>query len=117
MATLEDFAAQLRERIAVRDLDGVAGLIADLRRWNPAAAAQLAEAAVQAHAQLRAGADPDEEVAVQLDGFDPSLECRAWEPAPRVIGAPSHTHVCREEPQHRWRDEDSEHRCTCGHRW
>jgi hypothetical protein len=42
------------------------------------------------------------------DGFDSTLECNAWKKAPRVIGSPAHTHVCREATQH-----DGPHTCGC----
>lgn len=42
------------------------------------------------------------------DAFDPATECLAWKKAPSVIGAGSHTHVCRLEDGH-----DGPHECNC----
>lgn len=48
------------------------------------------------------------------DAFLPGDYCGTWIKAPRVIGGPSHTHVCRLDPAHPGR-----HRCHSGdgHVW
>lgn len=47
------------------------------------------------------------------DFYDPDDECGAHRQKPGVIGAPWHTHVCRQFPEH-----DGPHIChSCGATW
>lgn len=47
------------------------------------------------------------------DLWDPAAECSAWKVKPSVIGAPTHTHVCRQFPDHA-----PPHTChSCGATW
>jgi hypothetical protein len=47
------------------------------------------------------------------DFYDPESECRAWRAKPAVIGADTHTHICRRYPEH-----ELPHVChSCGATW
>ena len=99
MPTLGDWAGQVREAVAAGDRGSFLGLVEDLAHENPRAAAELA-------AGFLVWVDHDP------DAYDPSAECHVWVKAERVIGGPSHTHVCRRRPTHA-----DQHLCMCGHEW
>lgn len=56
--------------------------------------------------------DDDSELEVP-DFYIPESECGARRQKPIVIGAPTHTHICREYPDHQ-----RPHAChSCGYEW
>lgn len=60
------------------------------------------------------------DVVPATDAWNPADECLAHVAAPRIIGGPSHHHVCRRPSGHRTDDnqaQDHAHVCGCGATW